>query len=681
MEKEGKDLGSKFLRGISLYFLIAIIAISIVSQLYSPGSSVQELIYSELLRYIDDNMVASARLVGDQHLEGTLRDGTNFTAVIPLGKMSDIADRLEEKNVRLEADLPPTPPWWVALLPNLVFVVLLALVWLFIMNQMQGGSNRALSFGKSRARLYTEERGKVTFDDVAGVEEAKTELMEIVEFLKHPRKFSELGAKIPKGVLLVGPPGTGKTLLARAVAGEAGVPFFTISGSEFVEMFVGVGASRVRDLFDNAKKNAPCLVFIDELDAVGRQRGAGLGGGHDEREQTLNQLLVEMDGFEVNSGIIVMAATNRADVLDPALLRPGRFDRKVVVDRPDLQGREQILRIHSRNKPLAPSVDLSLLAKRTPGFSGADLENLLNEAAILAARANRRVITMDDAEEAIDRVIMGPEKKSRVMSEMDKKVFAYHEAGHAVVAHFSEHGDPVHKVTIVGRGMAGGYTMMLPDEERYVTNRSKLMDELVGLLGGRAAEELALGEISTGAKNDLERVTRIARKMVMEWGMSDVLGPLTFGRPNGEDLVFLGRDISRERNYSEEVAATIDKEVRALVEGSYEKAKAILTEHRDKLDAVADALLEQETIEREEFEALMAGEELPLPKGESGQAEEVTEQAVAAYKEEAQERLREQRRRSGQEPIIGESIGGWIYVRSACTEEYGFLRIPWHLCR
>lgn len=648
-------MGSKFLRGISLYFLIAIIAISIVSQLYSPGSSVQELIYSELLRYIDDNMVASARLVGDQHLEGTLRDGTNFTAVIPLGKMSDIADRLEEKNVRLEADLPPTPPWWVALLPNLVFVVLLALVWLFIMNQMQGGSNRALSFGKSRARLYTEERGKVTFDDVAGVEEAKTELMEIVEFLKHPRKFSELGAKIPKGVLLVGPPGTGKTLLARAVAGEAGVPFFTISGSEFVEMFVGVGASRVRDLFDNAKKNAPCLVFIDELDAVGRQRGAGLGGGHDEREQTLNQLLVEMDGFEVNSGIIVMAATNRADVLDPALLRPGRFDRKVVVDRPDLQGREQILRIHSRNKPLAPSVDLSLLAKRTPGFSGADLENLLNEAAILAARANRRVITMDDAEEAIDRVIMGPEKKSRVMSEMDKKVFAYHEAGHAVVAHFSEHGDPVHKVTIVGRGMAGGYTMMLPDEERYVTNRSKLMDELVGLLGGRAAEELALGEISTGAKNDLERVTRIARKMVMEWGMSDVLGPLTFGRPNGEELVFLGRDISRERNYSEEVAATIDKEVRALVEGSYEKAKAILTEHRDKLDAVADALLEQETIEREEFEALMAGEELPLPKGESGQAEEVTEQAVAAYKEEAQERLREQRRRSGQEPIIGEA--------------------------
>lgn len=646
---------SKFLRGISLYALIAIIAVSIVSQLYSPGSSAQELLYSELLRYIDEDRVASVRMVGDQHLDGKLKDGTNFVAVIPLGKMSDIADRLEGNNVQLEAELPATPPWWVALLPNLVFVVLLALVWLFIMNQMQGGSNRALSFGKSKARLYLEDKGKVTFHDVAGVEEAKQELMEIVDFLKQPKKFSDLGAKIPKGVLLIGPPGTGKTLLARAVAGEAGVPFFSISGSEFVEMFVGVGASRVRDLFENAKKNAPCLIFIDELDAVGRQRGAGLGGGHDEREQTLNQLLVEMDGFEVNSGIIVMSATNRADVLDPALLRPGRFDRKVVVDRPDLLGREAILGIHSRNKPLAPTVDLEVLARRTPGFAGADLENLLNEAAILAARANRRVITMEDAEEAIDRVIMGPEKKSRVLSELDKKVFAYHEAGHAVVAHFSEHGDPVHKITIVGRGMAGGYTMMLPEEERFVTSRSKLLDDLVNLLGGRAAEELALDEISTGAQNDLERVTRIARKMVMEWGMSSKLGPLTFGRPNGEDLVFLGRDISRERNYSEEVAATIDQEMRRLVEGSYDQAMAILDEHRDKLDAVAGALLERETLEREEFEALMAGEELPLPDQKQGHDEEVTEQAVAAYKEEIQEKSREQRRHSGQEPVIGEA--------------------------
>ena len=612
---------NKFLRGISLYLLIAIIAVSIVSNLYSPGSVAKELYYSELLQYIDQDKVASVTLVGDQHIEGKLRDGTSFVALVPMGKMPDIADRLEERNVQLEAELPPTTPWWMALLPNLLFVVMLALVWLFIMNQMQGGNNRALSFGKSRARLHHEDKPKVTFDHVAGVDEAKQELVEIVEFLKHPKKFNELGAKIPKGVLLVGPPGTGKTLLARAVAGEAGVPFFSISGSEFVEMFVGVGASRVRDLFENAKKNAPCLIFIDELDAVGRQRGAGLGGGHDEREQTLNQLLVEMDGFEVNSGIIIMAATNRADVLDPALLRPGRFDRKVVVDRPDLQGRVAILRIHSRNKPLEQEVDLNVLARRTPGFSGADLESLLNEAAILAARGNRKTITMADCEEAIDRVLMGPEKKNRVISEIDRKVFAYHEAGHAVVAHYSKHGDPVHKVTIVGRGGAGGYTMMLPEEERFVSTRSKLLDDLVNLLGGRAAEELALDEISTGAQNDLERVTRIARKMVMEWGMSPRLGPLTFGRPNGEDLVFLGRDISRERNYSEGVAEIIDEEVHKLVESSYETAKSLLTEHRAKLDAVADALLEVETLGREEFLAIMeSGEPAALEPGVEEQA-------------------------------------------------------------
>ncbi|NMB01562.1 MAG: ATP-dependent metallopeptidase FtsH/Yme1/Tma family protein [Firmicutes bacterium] len=642
---------NKFLRGISLYLLIAIIAVSIVSNLYSPGSVAKELYYSELLQYIDQDKVASVTLVGDQHIEGKLRDGTSFVALVPMGKMPDIADRLEERNVQLEAELPPTTPWWMALLPNLLFVVMLALVWLFIMNQMQGGNNRALSFGKSRARLHHEDKPKVTFDHVAGVDEAKQELVEIVEFLKHPKKFNELGAKIPKGVLLVGPPGTGKTLLARAVAGEAGVPFFSISGSEFVEMFVGVGASRVRDLFENAKKNAPCLIFIDELDAVGRQRGAGLGGGHDEREQTLNQLLVEMDGFEVNSGIIIMAATNRADVLDPALLRPGRFDRKVVVDRPDLQGRVAILRIHSRNKPLEQEVDLNVLARRTPGFSGADLESLLNEAAILAARGNRKTITMADCEEAIDRVLMGPEKKNRVISEIDRKVFAYHEAGHAVVAHYSKHGDPVHKVTIVGRGGAGGYTMMLPEEERFVSTRSKLLDDLVNLLGGRAAEELALDEISTGAQNDLERVTRIARKMVMEWGMSEKLGPLTFGRPNGEDLVFLGRDISRERNYSEEVAAVIDQEVHELVESSYAEAKNLLSEHRDKLDAVAAALLERETLTREEFLALMDGQKLPDPV-ESG-----AEEAIAAYQEESTKetpnpKLRSERRRS--DPVIGE---------------------------
>jgi len=654
LEKGGQNL-NKLLRGIGLYLLIAIIAISIVSNLYSPGSVAKELYYSELLRYIDENRVASARLVGDQHVEGALKDGTPFVATIPVGKMPDIADRLEAKNVQLEADLPPQTPWWMALLPNLIFVVMLAVLWLFIMNQMQGGNNRALSFGKSRARLHHEDRTKVTFDHVAGVDEAKQELMEIVEFLKHPKKFSELGAKIPKGVLLVGPPGTGKTLLARAVAGEAGVPFFSISGSEFVEMFVGVGAARVRDLFENAKKNAPCLVFIDELDAVGRQRGAGLGGGHDEREQTLNQLLVEMDGFEVNAGIIIMAATNRADVLDPALLRPGRFDRKVVVDRPDLQGRLAILRIHARNKPLAPEVNLEVLARRTPGFAGADLESLLNEAAILAARANRKIITMADCEEAIDRVLMGPEKKHRVMSEMDRKVFAYHEAGHAVVAHFSEHGDPVHKVTIVGRGSAGGYTMMLPEEERFVSTRSKLLDDLVNLLGGRAAEALAIGEISTGAHNDLERVTRIARKMVMEWGMSDKLGPLTFGRPNGEDLVFLGRDISRERNYSEEVAALIDQEVRELVESSYEKATQLLSEHRDKLDLVANALLERETLTKEEFLALMDGQELPAPQPEQAPAAEPTATAYQEDKKKETLKVRTELRRPGPDPVVGEA--------------------------
>ena len=643
---------NKFLRGISLYLLIAIIVVSIVSSLYSPGGSAKELFYSELLQYIDENRIASVRMVGDQHVEGKLKDGNSFVSLIPLGKMPDIADRLEMHQVQLEAELPPTPPWWVALLPNVIFVVLLALVWLFIMNQMQGGNNRAMSFGKSRARLHLEDKPKVNFSDVAGVDEAKQELMEIVEFLKQPKKFHELGAKIPKGVLLIGPPGTGKTLLARAVAGEAGVPFFSISGSEFVEMFVGVGASRVRDLFANAKKNSPCLIFVDELDAVGRQRGAGLGGGHDEREQTLNQLLVEMDGFEVNSGVIIMAATNRADVLDPALLRPGRFDRKVLVDRPDLQGRKAILKIHSRNKPLAPEVDLDVLARRTPGFAGADLENLLNEAAILAARANRRIIVMDDAEEAIDRVLMGPEKKNRILTEEDRWVFAFHEAGHAVAAHFTKHGDPVHKITIIGRGSAGGYTMMLPEEERFVTSRSKLLDDLVNLLGGRAAEELALGEISTGAHNDLERVTRIARKMVMEWGMSSKLGPLTFGRPSGEDLVFLGRDISRERNYSEEVAALIDEEVHRLVDSSYEQALDILTTNREKLDAVAEALLIKETLTKEEFEAIMEGRPIDLePKPE------VTEQAVSAYKEtEESGKIRgEHRRRSSQEPVIGEA--------------------------
>jgi cell division protease FtsH len=647
---EGRIDLNKFLRGISLYLLIAIIVVSLASSLYSPRSFERELYYSELLRLIDQNQVVSVRMVGEQQISGVLRDGTPFVSLVPMGTMPDITKLLTNAGVQIAAEPPPTTPWWVALLPNLIFVVVLALIWLFIMNQMQGGNNRALSFGKSRARLITEDKPRVGFSDVAGVDEAKQELQEIVEFLKHPKKFNEVGAKIPKGVLLVGPPGTGKTLLARAVAGEAGVPFFSISGSEFVEMFVGVGASRVRDLFEQAKKNAPCLVFIDELDAVGRQRGAGLGGGHDEREQTLNQMLVEMDGFETNSGIIVMAATNRADVLDPALLRPGRFDRKIVVDRPDLEGRKAILKIHSRNKPLAQDVDLDVLARRTPGFAGADLENLLNEAAILAARAGRKQILMSDTEEAIDRVLMGPAKKNRILTEEDRRVFAYHEAGHAVAAYFLPHGDPVHKVTIIGRGLAGGYTMTLPDEERFVTTRAKLYDDLVDLLAGRAAEEIAIGEISTGAHNDLERVTKTARKMVMEWGMSDRLGPLTFGRPSGEDLVFLGRDISRDRNYSEEVAAAIDQEVREIVDNSYQRAMEILTQHRDKLDAVAQALLEKETLTREEFEAIMEGreleniEEVKVP---------VTEVQPEAYKGKETNRVRERGVQPTGEPVIG----------------------------
>ncbi|NLM69938.1 MAG: ATP-dependent metallopeptidase FtsH/Yme1/Tma family protein, partial [Firmicutes bacterium] len=588
----------------------------VIQGMYQSVEPVQQLTYSQLNALIRNNQVRTAVLIGDQSIQGTLRDGTKFESMVPVGKMAEVSDLLIEQNVDIEAQAPQGTSWWVALLPNIITLIIFVGIWLFILNQMQGGNNRAMSFGKSRARLHTEDKTRVTFNEVAGVDEAKQELVEIVEFLKQPKKFADLGAKIPKGVLLVGPPGTGKTLLARAVAGEAGVPFFSISGSEFVEMFVGVGASRVRDLFDTAKKNAPCLIFIDELDAVGRQRGAGLGGGHDEREQTLNQLLVEMDGFETNSGIIVMAATNRADILDPALLRPGRFDRKVVVDRPDLIGREEILKIHARNKPLH-GVDLKVLARRTPGFAGADLENLLNEAAILAARKGQKKITMLECEEAIDRVVMGPEKKNRVLTEEDLEVFAYHEAGHAVVSYYLPHSDPVHKVSIIGRGHAGGYTMYLPENERYVMTKSKLLDELTNMLGGRAAEILAFNEVSTGAQNDLERVTRIARKMVMEWGMSEKLGPLTFGHPGGEDLVFLGRDISRDRNFSEEVAATIDSEVRGIVEGCYQRALDVLSEHRDRLDAVVAVLKEKETINREEFLAIMEGRELPDAEAES----------------------------------------------------------------
>lgn len=618
---------NRLLRGISLYLLIAIIAVSIVSSLFPAQERRQEVTFSEFMQWVENNRVESVVIIGEQLVEGKLRDGVLFSTFVPVGT-TNLGTQLIERGVQVSAQREPPPPFWVTFLPHLITIGIFIVLWLFIMNQMQGGSNRAMSFGKSRAKLHTEERTKVRFDDVAGLEEAKEELVEIVEFLKHPKRFADLGAKIPKGALLVGPPGTGKTLMARAVAGEAGVPFFSISGSDFVEMFVGVGASRVRDLFDTAKKNAPCIVFIDELDAVGRQRGAGLGGGHDEREQTLNQMLVEMDGFESNTGIIVLAATNRPDVLDPALLRPGRFDRKIIVDRQDVRGREAILKVHARNKPLAKDVSLAVLAKRTPGFSGADLESVMNEGAILAARKNQKEITMADLEEAIDRVILGPERKGRVLTERIKEVYAYHEAGHALVAHYSPNANPVHKVTIIGRGMAGGYTQFLPREERaHLMTRSELLDELATALGGRAAEELKFDEISTGAKGDLEQVTSMARQMVMEWGMSDKLGPQAFGRPM-EDAIFLGRDISRDRNYSEEVAAAIDREVRAIIEGAHQTARRVLEENWDKLVAVAEALMEEETLDRQRFLELI-GEAEPVAAEETVAAVDAAD-AVAA---------------------------------------------------
>jgi cell division protease FtsH len=490
---------------------------------------------------------------------------------------------------------------WSIILPNLVLLVLIAGFMWYMLRQTQSGNNQAMSFGRSRARLVAGDKPAITFNDVAGVEEAKVELSEIVEFLKYPDKFTAVGARIPKGVLLVGPPGTGKTLLSKAVAGEAGVPFFSISGSEFVEMFVGVGASRVRDLFDQAKKNSPCIVFVDEIDAVGRQRGAGLGGGHDEREQTLNQLLVEMDGFETSTHVIVIAATNRPDVLDPALLRPGRFDRHVTLDRPDIRGRKAILEVHARNKPLDPTVDLEVLAKQTPGFSGADLSNLINEAAILAARANRKVITMKDLEEAIARVIAGPERKSRMISEKEKATIAYHEMGHALVGWTLEHTDPVHKISIVSRGMALGWTLSLPTEDKYLVSKAELVDQLAQILGGRCAEELILGEknITTGASDDIRKATQLARKMVTEWGMSDKLGPLAFGTK--EELVFLGRDLGEQRNYSEEVAGEIDQEVHHLVDSAFLRAKEVLRQRETVLRALAERLIEVETMDNAEM--------------------------------------------------------------------------------
>jgi cell division protease FtsH len=554
----------------------------------------------------DDNRL---RVIYANGTERTSHKEVSATLVEQLKELGVTTERLTPDNVKIEIKPPSAWLGVATALGYFVPFILLAGVFWFVFRQAQGSNNAALSFGKSRARMFSGDHPTVTFEDVAGVEEAKEELKEVVEFLREPEKFISLGARIPKGVLLVGPPGTGKTLLAKAVSGEAGVPFFSISGSEFVEMFVGVGASRVRDLFDQAKRHSPCIVFVDEIDAVGRQRGAGLGGSHDEREQTLNQMLVEMDGFDTDTNVIIVAATNRPDILDPALLRPGRFDRRVILDRPDMRGREAILKVHIKGKPLSPDVDMGVLARSTPGFVGADLENLVNEAAILAARRNKKVIGQSELEEAIERVIAGPERKSRLISEEEKRIVAYHEAGHAVVSNAIAEADPVHKVSITARGMAGGYTIMLPEEDRTLMARKKMFADMVGLLGGRAAEEIIFDDITSGASNDLERVTRIARAMVTRLGMSTELGPMVYGQK--EELIFLGREISEQRDYSEAVAQQIDKEVRKLVSEAYEAAKAIVLKYRDRLDAVAQRLLEVETISREEFEDIFPP---PVPK-------------------------------------------------------------------
>ena len=605
-------------RSSIIYLLLFVAIIAMVVYNFQQQATAQEVLaINQVAADIQSGIVERIVVESDNRLRIIRADGTehlsnkedNATLVEQLKALGVTTEQLNSERFKIE--IKPPSAWLgiaTALGYILPFIILAGVFW-FVFRQAQGSNNAALSFGKSRARMFTGDQPSVTFEDVAGVDEAKEELEEVVEFLREPEKFISLGARIPKGVLLVGPPGTGKTLLAKAVSGEAGVPFFSISGSEFVEMFVGVGASRVRDLFDQAKRHSPCIVFVDEIDAVGRQRGAGLGGSHDEREQTLNQMLVEMDGFDTDTNVIIVAATNRPDILDPALLRPGRFDRRVILDRPDMRGREEILKVHVKGKPLSTDVELGVLARSTPGFVGADLENLVNEAAILAARRNKKMIGQPEMEEAIERVIAGPERKSRLISKEEKRIVAYHEAGHAVVMNALPEADPVHKVSIIARGMAGGYTLALPEEDRTLMPRKKLIADMIGLLGGRAAEELVFDDITSGASNDLERVTRMARAMVTRLGMSDSLGPMVYGQK--EELIFLGREISEQRDYSEAVAEQIDDEVRRLVSEAYEKSKAILIEYRNKLDAVAHRLLEVETITREEFEGIFPA---PVPK-------------------------------------------------------------------
>ena len=596
-------------RGALVYLLILVAAGALILGVFPTNERLEETSLSQLVTDINDGMVETVTVKNDG-LEVTYKDETVVTSrkeddvdlTKTLVAMGVEPSALEQ--VDIEVETPNPLGEWVAILGSFLPFIFLAVLFIFLMRQAQGTNNQALSFGKSRARMFTGQKPTVTFDDVAGVEEAKQELAEVVEFLKEPQKFIALGARIPKGVVLMGPPGTGKTLLAKAVSGEAGVPFFSISGSEFVEMFVGVGAARVRDLFEQAKRNSPCIIFVDEIDAVGRHRGAGLGGSHDEREQTLNQILVEMDGFGTDTNIIVVAATNRPDILDPALLRPGRFDRRIVLDRPDIEGRKGILEVHVRGKPLARDVDLAVLARQTAGFVGADIENLVNEAAILAARRDKKAIGMEDMEEAVERVVAGPERKSRLITDDEKEILAYHEAGHALVQNKLPNCDPVHKVSIVARGMSLGYTMALPDQDRYLYTQDKFEDEIAGMLAGRVAEELVFTDKWTGAQDDLEKATKLARRMVTAYGMSPKLGPLTFG--DRDELVFLGREIAEQRNYSEEVAEEIDSEIRRIIEDAYTTAKDILTVYRQKLDAIAQRLIELETIDREEFEMLVA---------------------------------------------------------------------------
>jgi cell division protease FtsH len=605
---------NRIFRNTIFYLLIFLVIIGVVSFFNGSNEPTDHISYDKFVSQLESGGVKSFSMQperGVYEVQGQFEaNNKKFITYIP--NSEKILDRIDKADSKVEVLPAKETSGWVTFFTSIIPFVIIFILFFFLLNQAQGGGSRVMNFGKSKAKLYNDDKKKVRFRDVAGADEEKAELVEVVEFLKDPRRFAELGARIPKGVLLVGPPGTGKTLLARATAGEAGVPFFSISGSDFVEMFVGVGASRVRDLFENAKKNAPCIIFIDEIDAVGRQRGAGLGGGHDEREQTLNQLLVEMDGFGANEGIIIIAATNRADILDPALLRPGRFDRQITVDRPDVIGREAVLKVHARNKPLDETVNLKNIAMRTPGFSGADLENLLNEAALVAARSNKKKIDMEDIDEATDRVIAGPAKKSRVISEKERRIVAFHEGGHTVIGLVLDEADMVHKVTIVPRGQAGGYAVMLPREDRYFMTKPELLDKIVGLLGGRVAEEIVFGEVSTGAHNDFQRATGIARKMVTEYGMSDKLGPLQFGQGSGGQ-VFLGRDIHNEQNYSDAIAYEIDLEIQSIIKECYERARKILTENRDKLDLIATTLLEVETLVAEQIKYLVENGHMPEP--------------------------------------------------------------------